>query len=796
MKPTLEIKAPLAISSQARRLILSTTHRLPFQTDLTFRHISQSQDSPMRVTALVPAGMNGSTGGRTPTDCWLLPVHDMMSRADAREQVLAPLSRAAHIAHGKTPWSATGKYTVAASREETLAWIREAIGANRTIALDIESDKNPSTVHASRHSILCLGLCDGPRTLIVPESLFDEGLWPELCDLLENAATAAHNGLFDGAVIGFVCRGKNQPLKIRHDTMLAHYALWPVGANDDEHASGGTARRVHGLKILGMLYTGCQNWGLTQEQYQNMRSLSLEELYKYNAFDVQHTHNLLREYARQFRLSPDQLKVYRDVLMPASNHLMWQVGFGITVDVPYVLKDLIPGMQADVDQATRDLIHVVEQILPGHTWTKIAPAKLLPEEEKGTARFNPGSPNQVREVLTAKGIRLPVDRKSKSGLGSTSKLVLTNLLETTHPGDPVLTGLLHRRKQEKLLGTYARPLSERSHAEHPYSGLRVFPSYNLHKVVTGRLSSDGPNIQNQPKHYLLRKAYKRMHEGRMLIQIDFSQAELRVMAALSRDRYLINIFADDNADIFDMLLPGAFPQYDFTTMPGDQKSKLRRDLKAIIYGLMFSRGAAAIAQQMKQPVEYAQAIMDGFLANAFKANAWRREITRMVAAGERLTSRMGRYLLHEPIRDNRHLAEVTRQALSFLPQSGSSDSCLLAAIKVGDVIRDNGLDWQITALIHDAINLDVPVEDAEWAAGLVSDLMVETAESWFPEVHFATDWSLGHDWADLMLESKHVEDRPGCIDCGGCKKDLSGPGLLTLRTAMDAKMMPEMTVAA
>lgn len=679
-----------------------------------------------------------------------------MSRADALEQVLAPLSRASHIAHGITPWSAPGDYTVLNTREEVLAWIADAKG--RTIALDIESDSDPNTVHPSRHTILCLGLCDGRTTVIAPEHLFD-GLWPELADTLEASVTVAHNGMFDGGVLGWKLRGKNRPLKITHDTMLTHYALYPVGANDDEHAgSGGTARRVHGLKVQGVLYTGCENWALKGEQYTDMRGVPLEELYRYNAFDVQHTHNLLREHARQLRMQTDQLRAYRDVLMPAAHHLAWQVGFGITVNVDYILAQLIPSMQADVDQATRNIIATVDDILPDVQWTKIPVTKLLPEEEKGVARFNPGSPHQVRTVLLKKKARLPVDRKSKSKLGSTSKLVLEGLLKTTHKNDPFILALLERRKVDKLLGTYARPLATNSHTDHPYTGSRVFPSYNLHKVVTGRLSSDGPNIQNQPKHYLLRKAYERMHEGRMLIQVDFSQAELRVMAALSNDQYLLNIFSDPNADIFDQLMPGAFPQYDFTTMHPSRKKELRRDLKAIIYGLMFSRGAAAIAEQMGQSVEYAQAIMDSFLGNAYRANAWRSEITKTIVHGGRLTSRMGRYLLHEPIRDHKHQAEVVRQALSFLPQSGASDSCLLAAVKLGEVIRDNDLNWQITALIHDAINLDVPREDTEWAAELVSDLMVETAQHWFPEVHFATDWSLGHTWADVMLEKKTEED--------------------------------------
>lgn len=674
---------------------------------------------------------------------------DLSARANTLEVVHAVLARASRHAAGKDIPLPTGAYRIIHTREEAVAWVTVR-QRTHVIALDIESDANPDTVHPSLHSVLCLGLHDGHETVILPEELF-ESLWPELADALEAATTVAHNGKFDAAVLGWRLRGTNDPIKVTHDTMLAHYALWPAGADDDEHAdksSTSTAFAYHGLKLLGVLYTGCKNWALSKQQYENMRSVSLEELYKYNAEDVQHTYLLLQEFRDQFARHPQQLHAYMTVLMPASHHLTWQEGTGVCVDVPYVETELIPGMTKEVQEHTVSLVKQANDILPGHPWPMITPAKRLPGEgPKEARRFNPGSADQIRVILESQGIELPIDRKAKSKKGSTSKRTLELLMRNERKGDPFITEVLQRRAVEKLLGTYATPLATRSHTRHPFTGTRLFPGFHLHKTLTGRLASSGPNIQNQPKTAAIRRAYVPSGPGRVVLQVDYSQAELRVMAVLGRDNFLSNIFRNPELDVFDGMMPGIFKDVDFEKNP-EKFQELRRPLKATIYGLAFARGARDIAEDLDMETSYTQGIIDSFLGNATGVTAWRQDVLSHIDFGQPLVSRLGRYFLHPPLSEGNR-EDIKRSALSFLPQSSASDCCLLAAVKLGEHIRSSRLDWDMSALIHDAIILDVPQGQVREAIAVTSELMVASAAKWFPEVPFAVDGTWGWSWADL-----------------------------------------------
>lgn len=676
---------------------------------------------------------------------------------------LAVLSRAVRHAEGKPLDPGDGTYRLIESRAEAVQWVRDRIGA-AVIALDIEGDGDPDTVHPSEHQILCLGLCDGVETVIIPEAPFLDGPWHELADALEAAVTVAHNGKFDAGVLGWWLRRKNRPLKITHDTMLAHYALWPAGAPDGEHVGEGELlnRAYHGLKLLGDLYLACGNWALSNTEYQNMRTVPLERMYRYNAYDVQRTHLLLRIFRDQFRHRPRQLHAYLTVLMPASYHLGWMEGRGITVDVPYVSTELVPQMTDEVAGLTRDLIKLADDIMPGHTWPMVSTAKRLPGEgPKEARRFNPGSANQVRDLLEHQGVELPVDRKSKSGKGSTSQRNLNALLRTERKGDPFLTDLLERRRVEKLLSTYAIPLSK-AHTRHPFSGTRLFPSFHLHRTLTGRLASSGPNIQNQPKYKPLRRSYVSRGPGYVVIQNDYGQAELRVMAVLGRDDYLRTFFQreakvdgvihlpgdpEKKMDLFKTMMPAMFPDVDFEAHP-ELYAKNRRQLKTVVYGVSFDRGARDIAEDLNVSVKYAQKLINDYLATVPGVAAWRQEVREHIVYEQPLVSRFGRYLLHEAITD-KNLHDIQRRALSFLPQSSASDCCLLAAIKVGEKIRSENLDWEMTALIHDAIVLDVPEDEADQASQVVADFMVASAAEWFPEVPFSVDSTRGTNWAEL-----------------------------------------------
>ena len=689
-------------------------------------------------------------------------MYEIEQRANAREVFLAYLSRAVRAASGKPLPVGDGKYRVLETRAEAEQWVRERID-NSIIAIDIEGVGNPDIVHPSQHVVLCLGMCDGVETVIVPEELFSHhaGRWPGLAELLEEANTCAHNGKFDGGVLGWDLRGTNVPIQIKHDTMLMHYALWPAGGDDDEHADNtSTSFAYHGLKLLGDLYLGCGNWALSREEYEDMRSVPIKRLYRYNAFDVQRTHLLTQIFRDQFAFAPKQLKAYIEVLIPASNHLGWQEDSGVCVDVEYVKTELLPGMQSEVEQLTRELIKQVDEILPGHTWPLVAKAKRLSGEDvKQARRFNPGSADQVRVVLQHQGVELPVDRKSKTGKGSTSKRTLDLLMRGERKGDPFLTSLLARRGTEKLLGTYAKPLAERSHTEHPYGGLRLFPSFHLHKTLTGRLASSGPNIQNQPKSPAIRRSYVPSRPGRVVLSVDYGQAELRVMAVLGRDDFLRGFFHaerefnaklapyEKGMDLFNNMMPSVFPDIDFKAHPEMFKKK-RRELKTVVYGVSYARGARDIAEDIGVTPQYAQSIIDGYLATVPGVTAWRQSVLTHIRNEIPLYTRFGRTFIHEMITE-KNRDDIDRRALSFLPQSSASDCCLLAAVELGEYIRDNGLDWDMSALIHDAIVMDVPQDQVTEAMEKTGEFMLKSAAKWFPEVPFSVDPSWGWSWADM-----------------------------------------------
>lgn len=761
MTQILEINSPSVTPLQVKNWVRSVQPLLPSPTRMVYRNTWRSRDSPIFVKPLNSDRSSSVSSGSGSSDTtYQLPnIFDLKKRANAEEVFLAVLSRAVRDAQGKKINPGDGSYRLITSRTEAEEWVRNRIG-NSIIALDIEGDADPAVVHPSQHSILCLGLCDGTETVIFPEDMFDS-TWEELADFLEAATCVAHNGKFDSTVLGWKLRGRNEPICLAHDTMLAHYALWPAGGDDADHADSKVAARAyHGLKLLGDLYLGCGDWSLVSTEYQNMRSVPLKRLYRYNAFDVQRTHLLLRFFRDQFCHFPDRLKTYITVLMPASNHLAWMEGTGVCVDVEYVRNELIPSMTDEVNQLTKDLIKQVDSILPGHTWPLVTKAKRMPGEDvKQARRFNPGSADQVRVVLSSQGVKLPVDRDSKTGKGSTSKRTLSLLLRSSRKDDPFLTSLLHRRATEKLLGTYARPLANRSHTDHPFEGLRIFPQFHLHKTLTGRLASSGPNIQNQPKSKEIKRAYIPSGPDRLVCQVDYGQAELRVMAVLGRDDYLRGFFRTQKAhketlnpgekgmDLFDDMMPRVFPNVDFAAHPEKMK-ELRRQLKTVVYGVGYGRGAQDIAEDLDVTPQYAKMVIDDFLRTIPGVTSWRQDVIDQVLHGSPLVTRFGRYLLHEVITD-KNREDIIRRALSFLPQSSASDCCLLAAIRLGEFIRKHRIDWDITALIHDAIYLDVPADEVHDAMKVTGEFMLGVTEEWFPEVPFAVDSDHGKSWAEI-----------------------------------------------
>jgi DNA polymerase-1 len=236
-----------------------------------------------------------------------------------------------------------------------------------------------------------------------------------------------------------------------------------------------------------------------------------------------------------------------------------------------------------------------------------------------------------------------------------------------------------------------------------------------------------------------------------LMQSDFSQAELRAMAALSGDVWMLEALQEGQADFFEAhMLPVCYPGVDRSGWDKQTTKDNRAKVKAVQYGLAFDRGARAIAESLGLPLVEAQAIIDNYLNTAKQFAAWRQDIKKAAvtpALRDMLVSPTGRRFQSEII-TSKNAAKIQREALSFLPQATASDMTLITAIRIHDQVKQTGS--HIVALVHDAILVEAPDDDTATMLGkFVSLEMRKTGEMFFDSVPFLAEWSIGNDWGSL-----------------------------------------------
>lgn len=241
----------------------------------------------------------------------------------------------------------------------------------------------------------------------------------------------------------------------------------------------------------------------------------------------------------------------------------------------------------------------------------------------------------------------------------------------------------------------------------------------------------------------------------MLVQTDLSQAELRVMAALSGDKWMLNALQEGAGDYFDTyMMPICFPQYTAAEMAADPvlKKELRTQIKTVVYGLAFGREANAIAVELGISPYDARNIIDNYMAAAPEFAQWRKDVQdAAVNPNTRalLTNPFGRKFQSEVI-THRNMNNIKREALSFLPQSTASDICLATAIRIHSVIKS--MDSHIVALVHDAILVQAPDgKTAEAIGELTQREFRATGEMVFgTAVPFLSEFSVDTSWGKLV----------------------------------------------
>jgi DNA polymerase I len=351
--------------------------------------------------------------------------------------------------------------------------------------------------------------------------------------------------------------------------------------------------------------------------------------------------------------------------------------------------------------------------------------------------FNLGSPKQIGEILFTK-LGLPVVKKTASGVPSTDEEVLEKLAEDY----PLPARLLEHRGLSKLKGTYTDKLPQ---MVHPRTG-RVHTHYAQAVAVTGRLSSNDPNLQNIPvkttEGRRIREAFI-APPGHRIASADYSQIELRIMAHLSQDEALQRAFREG------MDVHRATASEVFGVAPDQVNSEQRRYAKVINFGLIYGMSAFGLARNLG---------IDGTAAKNYIQRYFERypgvkeymDETRLSAKSKGYVETVfGRRLylpeINSPNGPRRGGAE--RAAINAPMQGTAADLIKLSMVKVQDVLDAEQRRTKMIMQVHDELVFEVPEDEVEWVRTVIPRLMAGVAELRVPllaEIGVGENWEKAH----------------------------------------------------
>lgn len=335
----------------------------------------------------------------------------------------------------------------------------------------------------------------------------------------------------------------------------------------------------------------------------------------------------------------------------------------------------------------------------------------------GPEPVNLDSPDQVTAALARVGIEVTTTRES----------VLRD-----HTEQPAVAALLAYRQAAKLVQGWGGDWAER--ACHPSTG-RVHP--DLRQIVgTGRMSHSDPNLTQVPGDARYRGCFTAA-PGNVLVVADYSQQELRVLAAVSGDRALAEVFRS-GADLHVMTAASVFG-----VAPDAVSDRQRKAAKALNFGLMYGMGAPGFARATGTTVAVAREAMDAYFAAYPQVAAWLKRVESQVRRTNLVATPLGRA---------RHLVEAGTMARNAPIQGAGADMTKLAVAEVDAALRARfggrpGDPVGLVLTVHDELVVEVPSDAAGEGASILHDGMVRAAERLLGDVPAAVDVRVGPSWA-------------------------------------------------
>ena len=348
-------------------------------------------------------------------------------------------------------------------------------------------------------------------------------------------------------------------------------------------------------------------------------------------------------------------------------------------------------------------------------------------------KFNINSPKQLGALLFEE-LGLPAGKKTKSGY-STDAEVLEGLI----PHHAIISKILDYRKYAKLLSTYVEGLKN---AVGPDG--RIHTTFNQTETRTGRISSLEPNMQNIPIRTEPGSRMRRFfpaREGCLLVDADYSQIELRVLAAIAKDEKMIEAFLSGEdihrntaAQVFDM------PPLFVTPM-------MRSRAKAVNFGIVYGISAYSLSKDIGVTVKEADQYIKNYLKTYEGVKAY---MDRTVAeAGEKgfVSTLFGRRrYLPELKSSNRNLRAFGQRVAMNMPIQGTAaDIIKIAMVRVYRRLRAEGLRSRLILQVHDELIVECPEEEAEKVCVLVKEEMRSAVSLAVP---MEVDAKIGRDWGE------------------------------------------------
>lgn len=455
-------------------------------------------------------------------------------------------------------------------------------------------------------------------------------------------------------------------------------------------------------------------------------------LIDYHAKDLKKQH-LLYEFLRaRVAADMDTEKLYTRTLIPASHFLGNVETYGIAVDFDFVRinrdgateDDLAKGLVDRLfdDEGNRVDIGLINE-----------QAQILGQiADLAGWNCNPNAPEEVGTLLydqfklTIKGKR-PQDT-TKETLDKLDKIEFSDGRVGFHPAVKLVK---QYRRNVRMLSTYV------AHIERYHQGGIIHTVYKLHVTPTGRLSSTEPNLQNIPREARYRRMY-RARKGYVLLEGDYNSAELRMLAALSGDRFLTGVFLDDKRNLHDEVSIAMYGK-DFT-----QDQRIRA--KAINFGIPYGRDAFSIGIEFDISIREAQRLIDAWFVRAPEARAFLDLSAKAAFEGKSLITIFGRKRRPGVVSPER-LDGLQNEFKNFHMQSPISDFTLHSAMEMEHELRR--WDAHTVNLIHDATLTEVPdhPEAIRECAKIIKRTMEDVPTRWITTpIRFAVDLKRGTHW--------------------------------------------------